>query len=323
MNPIAQIIITQLVKRQLKRKNKTTPTSYKQEFKNTSIDFWHSIKYIILIIFGVFSAGFGLKGFLLPNTFIDGGVTGISLIISEASNIPLSYLLILINTPFLILAFSTVGRHFAIKSIISIILLAFVVHFVPFPLITQDKLLIAIFGGFFLGLGIGLSIRGGSVIDGTEVLAIYISRKTSLTIGDVILLFNVLIFSVAAYIFSIETSLYAMLTYLAASKTVDFVVSGIEEYVGVTIISNHSENIRLSIIENLGRGCTIYSGKRGYAERGVQLESVNIVYTLLTRLEISRLQKEVDKIDKKAFIVMHSIKDVRGGMIKKRPLHHE
>lgn len=321
MIPIAQIIITQLVKRKLKQKNNSSPNSYKQEFRNVSVDFWHSIKYIILILLGVFSAGFGLKGFLLPNTFIDGGVTGISLIVSELSNISLSLLLVLLNAPFLVLAFSTIGRQFAIKSIISIILLALVVHFVPFPVITEDKLLIAIFGGFFLGLGIGLSIRGGSVIDGTEVLAVYISRKTSLTIGDIILLFNILIFSVAAYIFSIETSLYAMLTYLAASKTVDFVVSGIEEYVGVTIISDYSEKIRISIIENLGRGCTVYLGEKGFAERGVHLEKVNIVYTLLTRLEVSRLQKEIDKIDKKAFIVMHRVKDVKGGMIKKRPLH--
>ncbi|OQX99723.1 MAG: hypothetical protein B6I24_01945 [Bacteroidetes bacterium 4572_128] len=263
------------------------------------IEFKHIINDIFFIIIGVLCASFGLKGFLLPNEFIDGGVMGISLIITEVTNFPLSILLIIINAPFIILGFSTISKQFAIRSIFAIILLAFSVHFISFPMITNDKLLIAVFGGFFLGLGIGLAIRGGSVIDGTEVLAIFISKKSSLTIGDVILIFNVMIFSVAAYIFSIEISLYAMLTYLSASKTVDFVVSGIEEYVGVTIISEQSEEIRTAIIEKLGRACTIYLGKRGYAKRG---------------------DEEIEKIDEKAFVVMHSIKDAKGGMIKKRPI---
>ena len=180
--------------------------------------------------------------------------------------------------------------------------------------------MIAVFGGFFLGAGIGLAIRGGSVIDGTEVLAIYLSRKLPVTIGDVIMVLNILIFSTAAYVFSIETAMYAMLTYMSAAKTVDFIVTGLEEYVGVTIISEQSEEIRLAIIEKLGRGCTIYLGKKGFAKRGETLTRTNIVYTLLTRLELSKLETEVEKIDKSAFIIMHSIKDAKGGMIKKRPL---
>lgn len=320
MNPIVQIIVNEAVKRKLKRKERANKKKYNQEFKNISIEFKDILKYIVFMTLGVFAAGFGLKGFLLPNSFIDGGVTGVSLIVNEVSEIPVSILLIILNVPFLIMAYSTIGRQFAVKSIISIFLLAAVVHFVPFPLITEDKLLISVFGGFFLGSGIGLSMRGGAVIDGTEVLAVYISRKTTLTIGDVILIFNVLIFGVAIYVFSIETSLYAMLTYLAASKTVDFVVSGIEEYVGVNIISDYSEEIRQTIIKNLGRGCTIFLGKKGYATKEEPLKETNIVYTAITRLEVSRLQKEIDKIDQNAFIVMHSIKDVKGGMIKKRPL---
>ncbi len=275
----------------------------------------------ILIGLGITSAGFGLKGFLLPNSFIDGGVTGISLILTEVTKIPLSYLLVAINVPFIFLAYSTVNKQFAFRSFFAILLLALTVHFVPFPLITHDRLLIAVFGGFFLGLGIGLAMRGGSVIDGTEVLAVYLGRKTSFTIGDIIMIFNVLIFSVSAYVFSIEIALYAMLTYLAASKTVDFVVSGIEEYVGVTIISDKHEEIRLAIIEKLGRGCTLYYGKKGYAKKGETLKKTDIIYTLITRLELTKLKVEVDNIDKDAFIVMHSIKDVKGGMIKKRPMH--
>lgn len=314
-----QAIVKKAVNIKLKSKDRYNRKKYIQEFNNIKIELRDVLKYIMFNVFGVFSAGFGLKGFLLPNSFIDGGVTGLSLIINEVSSIPVSVLLIILNVPFLIMAFSSIGRQFAVKSIISIFLLATTVHFIPFPLITEDKLLISVFGGFFLGLGIGLSMRGGAVIDGTEVLAVYISRKTTLTIGDIILLFNIFIFGAAIYVFSIEISLYAMLTYLAASKTVDFVVSGIEEYVGVTIISDYSENIRQSIIKNLGRSCTIYTGKKGHAKEGNKLEKTNIVYTVITRLEVARLQKEIDKIDNNAFIVMHSIKDVKGGMIKKRP----
>jgi len=321
MNPIFQYIIVETVRHQLKKKNKKPSSKqFEKEIQNTKVEYIYILRDFSLIVLGVLSASFGLKGFLLPNSFLDGGVIGISLITTELSGISLSVLIVLINIPFIILAFSTISRQFAIKSIIAIILLAVTIYIIPFTSITDDKLLIAVFGGFFLGLGIGLAVRGGSVIDGTEVLAVFISRKTSLTIGDVILIFNIIIFAVAAYVFSIEIALYAILTYLAASKTVDFVVTGVEEYIGVTIISDKSEEIRLTIIEKMGRGCTLYSGKKGFAKRGKPLKQTDIVYTLITRLELSKLQTEIDKIDKDAFIVMHSIKDAKGGMIKKRPL---
>ena len=320
MNVINKII-GRIVAGKFKR-NRIKPTQplVEKSIKHAKIEFSHILKDSIFMVLGSISASFGLTGFLLPNSFIDGGVTGISLIASELSGTSLSLFIVLINIPFILLGLSTIGKQFAIKSAIGIILLALFVHFIPYPTITNDKLLVSVFGGFFLGLGIGLSVRGGAVIDGTEVLAIFVSRKTSVTIGDVIFLFNVLIFSFGAYIFSIEIALYAMLTYLAASKTVDFVISGIEEYLGITIISNKSDQIRLSIIEKLGRGCTLYAGKRGFGKKGDNLMDIDIVYTVLTRLEISRLQTEIDKIDQDAFIVMHSIKDVRGGMIKKRPI---
>jgi len=319
MKAIFQYIINEVVKWKLKKK-KIPLNKFEKEVKYTKIEFNHLIRDSFFILLGIISATFGLKGFLLPNSFIDGGVTGISLIITELTEIPLSILLVVINLPFIIMAFSTIGKQFALRSIIAIFLLAIFVHFIPFPIITEDKLLIAVFGGFFLGMGIGLAIRGGAVIDGTEVLAVFISRKTAMTIGDVILIFNIIIFGVAAYVFSIGIALYAILTYLSASKTIDFVVSGIEEYVGVTIISDKNEDIRLAIIENMGRGCTIYSGKRGFGKRGDVLKETDILYTLITRLELAKLHTEIDKIDTKAFIVMHSIKDAKGGMIKKRPL---
>ncbi|MEH6406086.1 MAG: YitT family protein [Leeuwenhoekiella sp.] len=321
MNSIFQQILIEATKRRMHNEKSPLPdNNFKNELKETRVVIKHLFRDWLFIGLGIISAALGLKSFLLPNSFIDGGVTGISLIIAELSHIPFSILLVIINIPFVILAYSTISKTFAFRSIIAIVILAFCLHFIDFPVVTDDKLLIAGFGGFFLGLGIGLAIRGGAVLDGTEVLAVYVSRKTSITIGDIILIFNVLIFSVGAYVFSVEIALYAILTYLAASKTVDFVVSGIEEYIGVTIISESHEAIRLSIIEKLGRGCTIYSGKRGYAKKGIALRETNIIYTLITRLELSELQTEVEKIDKDAFMIMQSIKDAKGGMIKKRPL---
>ncbi|HKJ06948.1 MAG TPA: YitT family protein [Flavobacteriaceae bacterium] len=313
--------VVERFKRNFKRKHKKTDE--KQLNKAVSdykvkLSHWFSDSAFILI--GIISAGFGLKGFLLPNSFIDGGAMGISLLISETTLISLSILIVLVNLPFLILAFSQIGKNFALKSILAIIGLALIVHFIPYPLITSDKLLIAVFGGFFLGAGIGMAIRGGSVIDGTEVLAIYISKNTGLTIGDVILVFNIIIFSFGAYILSIETALYAMLTYIVAAKTVDFVIEGVEEYTGLTIISNKSEDIRLMITEKLGRGVTLYKGNGGFGKKGESLKNVDIVFTVVTRLEIARLKTEIDKIDSSAFIIMNSIKDTKGGMIKKRPL---
>jgi uncharacterized membrane-anchored protein YitT (DUF2179 family) len=256
---------------------------------------------------------------LLPNRFIDGGATGISLLLQNITSIDLSYLLILVNLPFIILASRTFNFKFAIKSIVAISFLALVVHYVDYPTITEDKLLIAVFGGFFLGLGIGMAMRGGSVIDGTEVLAIFLSRKLSITVGDVLLLINILIFSFGAYILSVETALYAILTYLAAAKTVDFVVDGVEEYVGVTIISENHEAIRDMLIEKLQRACTIYAGKGGFGTRGKSYDK-DIIYTVVTRLELAKLHTEIDKIDKNAFIIMGLVKDLKGGMIKKKPL---
>ncbi len=280
----------------------------------------HGIKDFILISIGIFSAAFGFKGFLLTNHFIDGGATGISLLISAITQIPLYILILLVNIPFVIMGYKTLGRVFAIKTAIAISGLAMVVGLVEFPNITNDNLLVAIFGGFFLGAGIGMAVRGGAVIDGTEVLAIFLSKKFGTTMGDIIMGINIIIFSTAAYFLSIEIALYSMITYLSASKTLDFIVEGIEEYIGVTIISNKSEEMRLMIVETLGRGVTIYKGKGGYGKRGESAE-LDIIFTVITRLEINKLNTEIEKIEPEAFVVMHSIKDTKGGMIKKRPLH--
>ncbi len=266
---------------------------------------------------GVVIAGLGLKSFLLPSHFIDGGVTGISLLVSATSGYSLSLLIVLINIPFMLLAYKQLGSSFAIKSMLAIAGLAIAVVAIPYPIITTDKLLIATFGGFFLGSGIGLAIRGGAVLDGTEVLAIYVSRRTSLTVGDVILLFNIVIFSVAAYLLGYETAMYAVLTYLAASKTIDFIIEGVEEYVGVTIISSHYDEIRQFITKELHSGVTVYAGRSGHGKRGESIQT-EIIFSVVTRLEIARLQHRVEKIDPHAFMVMGSVRYVSGGSIRKR-----
>ncbi|WP_132055980.1 YitT family protein [Pseudocnuella soli] len=278
------------------------------------------VKDALLLALGVLSAGFGLRGFIIPNKFIDGGVTGISLLTNQQTGVSVPLLIVLFNIPFLLLGYRQISHIFSLKSIIAIALLALAVAFVPYPNVTSDKLLVALFGGFFLGAGIGLSIRGGGVIDGTEVLAIFLNRRYSLSVGDIILVFNIFIFSVAAYLLSIETAMYSILTYLAASKTVDFILEGIEEYTGVTIISSRSKQVASMIKEKLGWGLTIYSGQRGFGKRGHSDQPVDIIFVVITRLEVNRLNTEVGRIDPQAFIVMQSIRDTRGGMVKKRRL---
>lgn len=270
------------------------------------------------IVIGVLCAAFGLEGFLMPNHFIDGGVTGISLLLVEAFDLRLSLLLLIVNLPFLLLARYVIGMNFAIRTAVAIVLLAITVFFFEFPVLTEDKLLISIFGGFFLGAGIGLSMRGGSVLDGTEILAIYLSRKVGAKVSDWVILINIVIFGAAASMLSIEQALYSLLTYLVASKALDFIIDGVEEYTGVTIISPHNAAIRQQLIEEVKCGVTIYKGQGGFGATGGQEQTHDVLYVVITRLEIRKLTLAVDSIDPRAFMVFSSISDVHGGMVKKR-----
>lgn len=323
MNPKFHHIIIREIKKIL-GKESGEPLSRYEMAKGTLVVkrvLWNAIRNAMMMTIGIFSAAFGLEGFLIPNGLIDGGVTGISLLTSRETGISLPLLLLFFNIPFVIMGWYQISNIFAIKSIIAISVLAIVVATVHFPIVTDDKLLVAVFGGFFLGAGIGLTIRGGGVIDGTEILAIALSRKRSVSVGDFILVFNIVIFSVAAYLLSVEVALYSILTYLAASKTVDFILEGIEEFTSVTIISPHSKEIAQMIKEKMRRGLTIYSGKRGYGKSGENPNPIDIIFTVVTRLEITRLTGEIEKIDPNSFIVMQSIKDTRGGMVRKKPLN--
>ena len=293
----------------------------KEKRRQRTLVYRRFFKDLVLITLGVVAASIGLKGFLLPNDFLDGGAMGLSLLTEIITHIDLSVLIVLINLPFLIIGSKQISKQFAMKSACAILALAILVHFIELPVVTDDKLLISVFGGFFLGAGIGLSIRGGAVIDGTEVLAIYVSRRASLSVGDFIAIFNVILFTGAIFLINIETAMYSMLTYFAASKTVDFIINGIEEYIGVTIVSQQSENIRETIINLLGRGVTVYKSEGGYGKGGRVNEDRKVLFCVVTRLEVTKLLHEINKVDVDAFVFQHSIMDTKGGMIKKRPLH--
>jgi len=289
-----------------------------------SLSVKENFKSVFLIILGIFSASFGLKGFLIPNQFIDGGVTGISLLISFSTTIPLYLLIFVINVPFIILGFSQISRPFALKTFAAIAGLSLVLATVNFPVITHDKLLIAIFGGIFLGAGVGFSVRGGGVLDGTEILALYIWRRSEASIGDMIMVFNVVIFSCAAFILGVETAMYSILTYLAASRTLDYLVEGVEEYTGVTVISEKSAKVKRILMTKFGRGITIYKGKRSMIGKGADMDGVadmEIIFTIVTKLEIGKVKKLVNEVDENAFIYCTPVSNAKGGVLKKRPLH--
>ena len=277
---------------------------------------------LVYILLGVFIAGFALQGFLVPNQFFDGGVTGISLLIHELLHYNIAFVIVLANIPFIIAGFFSINKGFAFKTFFCCVLLGLCLYYVPYPVITSDKLLVSLFGGFFLGLGIGLTMRAGAAIDGIEVLAVYTLRRTSFTITEIILGLNVIIFSIAAIKFGIPTALYSMLTYYAASRTIDYVIEGIEAYTGVTIISGKSEIIKDRLVNEMGRGITVYKGQRGFLPgKFEEYSDCNIIFTVITRLELRKLKNLVSEIDGKAFVFASTIKEASGGVIKRRHVH--
>jgi len=266
-----------------------------------------------LIIAGILSAGLGLKGFLLSSHFIDGGVTGISMLLANVLGLPLSILILVINLPFIFLAYKQIGLVFAVKSTLAIGGLSACLAFVSYPDVTPDKLLTAVFGGFFIGGGIGLAIRGGAVLDGTEIAALLVSKGSSLLkVGDVILLLNIVIFAAAAFFLGIESAMYSVLTYFAASKTVDFLIHGVEEHTAIIIVSEKSDQIRQAILRDLHRGVTVYKGRGGLTGADQY-----ILFCVVTRLEIGRVKGLVREFDEDAFVVVHGLADAEGGVVKR------
>jgi uncharacterized membrane-anchored protein YitT (DUF2179 family) len=278
-------------------------------------------KGIFLIALGILAEAFGLKSFLIPNGVIEGGITGISLLISFITPLSISFVIFFLNLPFIFLAKKQLGKEFAVKAFVTILLLSAALIFVEFPSITDDKLLATVFGGFLVGAGTGLAIRGSSVLDGSEILSIYLNRKFGLSIGEVVMIINTIIFSVAAMILGIEAALYSILTYLVGTKTIDFFIQGFEEYISLTIISKESKKVREILVNELGKGVTIYKGKSGFnTEKDTDID---IIYTFITRLEVVKIKNRILDIDPKAVIIEQGINEIHGGLIKKRPLHKE
>lgn len=279
-------------------------------------------KNVILIVLGIFSAAMGLKGFLLSSNFIDGGVTGVSMLLSQVLGAPLAILLFVINLPFIYIGYRQIGKIFAMKSMLAISGLALCLAFVAFPDVTSDKLLTAVFGGLLIGAGIGLAIRGGAVLDGTEIAALLVSRKSHLLrVGDIILIFNIFIFTSAMFLLGVEIALYSILTYIAASRTINFTIHGIEEFTAITIVSTEHSAIKEAIINRLHRGVTIYKGSGGLGTRGETTEERDILYCVVTRLEIGTIKRVIRELDPNAFVTTHSLSEVDGGLIKRAALH--
>ncbi|WP_431136411.1 YitT family protein [Psychroserpens mesophilus] len=261
-------------------------------------------------------ASIGLNAFLLPNGFLDGGVTGVALLIKTFVDINLSYLLIIFSIPFLILGYYTVSKRIIMKSIISILGLALFIHFENFETLTDDKLLISIFGGLFLGLGIGIAIRNGSVLDGSEILGVFINDRFGISIGKVILVFNLILFSITAFLLTVEVALYSILTYIVTAKVTDLIIEGFEDFIGITIVSKEYEAIKLAILKELGAGMTIYKGKKGFGSKG-NIQDFDIIHTIINRIDIKKMYRIVADIDEHAFIIEFDVNSVKGGVLRR------
>ena len=278
-----------------------------------------SFQYIVYTVVGCFIAVIALQGFMIPNNFIDGDVTAVSILFRQVFHIHISILLVTINIPFIIIGYRLIGKTFAVQSMIAILFMAILmllIHIdIPF---TEDKFLIATFGGFLMGLGIGLVIRGGGVVDGLEIIAHYTKRKVGFTSSEIIMLFNTLVIIAAAFVFNRDAAMYSILVYYVAMKTSDYVVDGIEEFTSLSIISKKDQEVKSLIVNDFGKAITVYKGERGYLPGTFDIKfDCDIVVTVVTRLEIHRIKQAVSRIDPDAFFYVQSIKEVKGSFLKK------
>lgn len=281
-----------------------------------------SLSSLLFTLIGVICAVVALKGFMIPNHFIDGGITGISILASEKFHINISYLLIFFNIPFIIIGFNRIGKSFAIQTTIAVILLVIGLNTLHIPMITDDKILIALFGGFFIGLAIGFIIRSGGVLDGLEVIAHYTNKKSGWSTGEIVMLINTAVILGAVFQFGLEPGMYSILTYFTAMKISDYVVDGFEEYTALTVISHKHENIKDIIVNDFKKAISVFKGERGYLPGSFDVhKECDIIMTIVTRLEIHRIKKAILEEDPVAFIYINSIKEVKGGIIKQKVKH--
>ncbi|MFV8270266.1 YitT family protein [Flavobacterium sp. GT2N3] len=279
-------------------------------------------KNIILNLVGVVFITLALKGFMIPNKFLDGGIIGISILIHEITPLPFGFLVLGLNLPFLFLGKRLLGKTFAIQSLITFLLLAASMTFIHIEAVTTDRLLIALFGGCLIGIGMGLCIRSGSTADGVEILALLTTRKIGLNVSEVIFAMNTLLFLAAAWSFGIGTALYSIVTYFSAVKSLDYITHGLEQYTSLNIISSKSEMIKSLIVKKFGKGITVIKGERGYLPDTFDLKTdCDIIITVVTRLELLRIKDEIEKLDPNAFMFIQYIKEASGGILRNKQKH--
>lgn len=274
-----------------------------------------SFKALSFTLLGVVFALVALKGFMIPNHFLDGGVTGISILAHEIFHIPISFILITLNLPFVYIGYHKVGKTFAMQTFIAILLLSVSLHFIDIPTVTNDKILIAVFGGFLIGMGIGMVIRGGGVIDGMEVIVHHTQKRIGLSSGEIVLFINSSIFLIAAIFLGIEPAMYSILTYFTAVKTTEYIVDGFEEFIAMNIISSQSDDVKRLIVKDFNKAITIYRGERGFLPESFHVShDCDVIVTIVSRLEIYRIQEAIKYLDPNAFIYVQRIKEVKGGV---------
>ncbi|KAF0819918.1 MULTISPECIES: YitT family protein [unclassified Cytobacillus] len=276
------------------------------------------VKQLIMITIGAMIAAAGLELFLVPNSILDGGIIGLSIIAAELTGKTMSIFLIILNLPFLYIGYRKIGMKFTIHTLFGVIVLsastAYLHHFEP---ITNDLFLATIIGAVILGTGVGLVIRTGGALDGSEIIAILVSKKRPVSVGQFIMIVNVFIFILAAFlVFSWETAMYSIITYYIAYKMIDIVVEGMEELKSVTIISDVPEEISAELQKQLGRGMTYIQGQGVFSG-----EPKKIIYTIVTRIELSTLRSIVEEIDPGALVAIENIADVSGSNFEKGTAH--
>jgi uncharacterized membrane-anchored protein YitT (DUF2179 family) len=279
--------------------------------------FFRLIKRIVFLTLGSIITAVGLELFLIPNKLIDGGIIGVSILASYLSNYPLAYYIVGLNIPFLILGYFHIGKTFTLSTLYSVCVLSyFTTQLHPVPAFTKDLLLVAVFGGIIIGAGVGLILRYGGSLDGTEIVALIIGPKLGSSVGEVVMVFNIFILGMAGFIFGWENAMYSMIAYYVAYKVIDLVLSGLDESKSVMIMSEKSGEISEAILHGLGRGVTHFYAKGGYTE-----EDKEVLYCVVTRIEVSKLKSIVFDADPDAFMTIEVVQDVHGGRFKKKPIH--
>jgi uncharacterized membrane-anchored protein YitT (DUF2179 family) len=275
------------------------------------------IQRIMLITIGAALMAVGLEIFLVPNHVIDGGIVGISIMLSYLTGWKLGIFIFILNIPFFFIGYKQIGKTFALSTLYGIIILSIgttLLH--PVPAFTQDILLATVFGGIVLGIGVGMVIRYGGSLDGTEILAILFNKKLPFSVGEIIMFFNLFILGSAGFVFSWDRAMYSLIAYFVAYKTIDITITGLDESKSVWIISDNSKEIGEAIMNRLGRGVTYINGEGAYSG-----DHKKVIFCVINRLEEAKLKEIVTESDENAFLAVADIAEVRGGRFKKRDIH--